>query len=90
MWTPAAQDRALGLRVMKDRLCACGCGQKAIDTQREPDEPHPAWDVHTKQCTARAAVDAVRRALHDEKNPEPKVKPTDGLIAWPTPRKEDE
>lgn len=88
-WTPEAQDAALARAVVKGRLCTCGCGNKAADTQRDDNRETPGWDVHTKVCTARAATEAVRRAMFDDDpEAEPVVKPTDGLLAWATPRKE--
>ncbi len=88
-WTPEAQDAALARAEVRGRLCTCGCGLKAVDTQREPGEPGAPIDVHTKQCTVRAAIEAVRRAATDkDPNARPEVKETDGLLVWATPQKE--
>ncbi len=89
-WTPEAQDLALARSEVRGRLCPCGCGNKAVDTQREPgDQDAPPMDVHTKVCVAKAAVDAVRRAAFDEDpKAQPAVQPTDGLLIWATPGKE--
>ncbi len=57
--------------------------------QREPGDPGSPVDINTKQCTARAAIDAVRRAATDkDPNAKPEIKSSDGLLIWATPRKE--
>jgi hypothetical protein len=92
-WLDSDRQQALALAAWRqNRLCPCGCGHLAVDTLVDTDATTgPAWDVHERTCTVRAALDMRRRDIRVGAMPaadRPKgyrfnaPEATDGLVLW--------